>query len=188
MRILCFGDSNTFGYDPRSWFGERYPADGRWVDILAEKTGWQVLNRGQNGREIPHRPRELEQTVRSLAANTPLDVLVVMLGTNDLLQGNAPPATCQRMEIFLSRVRPLCGRLLLVAPPAMKRGAWVEDASLVSASEELARGYRALADRMEICFADGAAWNVDIAYDGVHFSEAGHRAFAEGIHEALRKR
>ena len=37
MQIVCFGDSNTYGYDPRSYLGSRYPADGRWVDLLAEK-------------------------------------------------------------------------------------------------------------------------------------------------------
>ena len=53
VTVLCFGDSNTYGYDPRGYFGGRYEADSRWVDILAEKTGWTVCNMGQNGREIP---------------------------------------------------------------------------------------------------------------------------------------
>ena len=35
MRILCFGDSNTYGYDPRGFFGDRYGAGDRWVDLLA---------------------------------------------------------------------------------------------------------------------------------------------------------
>ena len=50
MNIICFGDSNTYGYDPRSYLGGRYNPDSRWVDILAEKTGWTVCNMGQNGR------------------------------------------------------------------------------------------------------------------------------------------
>ena len=37
MKILCFGASNTYGYDPRSYFGSQYPAQYRWVDLLAEK-------------------------------------------------------------------------------------------------------------------------------------------------------
>ena len=56
MRVLCFGDSNTYGYDPRSYFGGRYPAISRWVDLLAAKTGWDVINAGENGREIPRSP------------------------------------------------------------------------------------------------------------------------------------
>ena len=53
MRLLCFGDSNTYGYDPRSYGGDRYPPESRWTDLLAESTGWEVVNLGQNGREIP---------------------------------------------------------------------------------------------------------------------------------------
>ena len=39
MKVICFGDSNTYGYDPRGYFGGRYDADSRWVDILATETG-----------------------------------------------------------------------------------------------------------------------------------------------------
>ena len=39
MRVMCLGDSNTYGFDPRSYIGDRYPAECRWVDILAAKTG-----------------------------------------------------------------------------------------------------------------------------------------------------
>ena len=53
MNVICFGDSNTYGYDPRGYFGGRYDADCRWVDILATETGWTFYNMGQNGREIP---------------------------------------------------------------------------------------------------------------------------------------
>ena len=66
MRLLCFGDSNTYGYDPRSYFGSRYDAANRWVDLLAAKTGWELLNAGQNGREIPRRAHELQQVQQLL--------------------------------------------------------------------------------------------------------------------------
>ena len=55
MNIICFGDSNTYGYDPRSYLGDRYDPDSRWVDILATKTGWTVRNLGTAGRS-PRRP------------------------------------------------------------------------------------------------------------------------------------
>lgn len=81
MNIICFGDSNTYGYDPRGYFGGRYGADCRWVDILASETGWDIYNMGQNGREIP-------SVAPAFPADT--DLLIVMLGTNDLLQGRSP--------------------------------------------------------------------------------------------------
>src|SRR5699024_11867811 len=65
------GDSNTYGFDPRGWLGGRYGADNRWVDILARRTGWEILNGGLNGRETP------SQTP-AFPADT--DLLMVMLG------------------------------------------------------------------------------------------------------------
>ena len=59
MRLLCFGDSNTYGYDPRSYAGDRYPPESRWTDLLAEISGWEVVNMGLNGREIPTGTGEL---------------------------------------------------------------------------------------------------------------------------------
>lgn len=81
VTVICFGDSNTYGYDPRSYFGGRYGADSRWVDILAAQTGWTISNMGQNGREIP-------SSAPTFPADT--DLLIVMLGINDLLQGRSP--------------------------------------------------------------------------------------------------
>ena len=57
MNVICFGDSNTYGYDPRSYLGDRYDADSRWVDILAAKTGWTVCNIwGRTVGRFPQRP------------------------------------------------------------------------------------------------------------------------------------
>lgn len=56
MNVICFGDSNTYGYDPRGYFGGRYDAGSRWVDILAAETGWTVCNMGEMvGRSRPPR-------------------------------------------------------------------------------------------------------------------------------------
>ena len=64
MKLFCFGDSNTYGYDPRSPLGERYPAAYRWVDLLAEKLDCSVVNAGENGREIPRWPWQWEHFCR----------------------------------------------------------------------------------------------------------------------------
>ena len=54
-RILCFGDSNTWGFDPRDPIESRYPPEERWPDLLAQATGWDVINLGLNGRTVPYR-------------------------------------------------------------------------------------------------------------------------------------
>ena len=181
MRMLCYGDSNTYGYDSRSFIGDRYPAQSRWVDILEKKIGWKIQNEGQNGREIPNCPFQYECVVELLAERGP-DVFAVMLGTNDLLRGDSSAEACARMEDFLRYIQPMCKQLLLIAPPPMKRGAWVTEDRLIAESIMLADVYQALAQKLDVAFADAGKWNVPLAFDGVHFTEKGHRAFAEGIY------
>lgn len=181
MRILCFGDSNTYGYDPRGFFGDRYHAEDCWVDLLAEQTGWEVINLGINGREIPRNPYAL----RLLEEYAPVDIFLVMLGTNDLLQGASAKEAAARMEAFLTQMLPHCRQILLVAPPSMKRGAWVSADALVDESVRLAEEYRLLAEKLNIPFVDTRRWNIELAFDGVHFTEAGHHIFGEGLRKAL---
>ena len=181
MRILCFGDSNTYGYDPRGFFGDRYGAEDRWVDLLAKQTGHECINAGTNGREIPRNPYAL----RLLTEHAPVDVFLVMLGTNDLLQGASAKEAVDRMEAFLNPLLPHCKQILLVAPPPMKRGAWVPTDELVDESVRLAGEYQHLAEKLNIPFVDTRHWNIELAFDGVHFTEAGHHAFAEKLRKEL---
>lgn len=177
MNVICFGDSNTCGYDPRSWLGGRYDADSRWVDILAAETGWTICNMGQNGRVIP-------AAAPAFPENT--DLLIVMLGSNDLLQGRSPEETAGLLEHFLSGLSLPRDQILLIAPPTMRRGEWVPNQQLMNDSRMFAQCCRDLARRLGVRFADAGDWDIPMAYDGVHFTEQGHRAFAAGLLEALR--
>ena len=177
MKVICFGDSNTYGYDPRSYFGGRYDADSRWVDILAAETGWEVRNMGQNGREIP-------SAASFFPADT--DLLIVMLGTNDLLQGRSPKQAAERLERFLAVITLDRSRILLIAPPPVTLGEWVPSQQLIDDSHAFAQLCQALTERMGIRFADAGMWDIPLTYDGVHFTEQGHRAFAAGLLEELR--
>ena len=75
------------------------------MDILAEETGWTVRNLGQNGREIP-----------SAAPAFPddTDLLIVTLGTNDLLQRRSPKQAAERLERFLSSLSLDRSKILLI--------------------------------------------------------------------------
>ena len=181
VRILCFGDSNTYGYDPRGFFGDRYGAEDRWVDILARQTGHDCINAGANGREIPRNPYAL----RLLTEHTPVDVFLVMLGTNDLLQGATAKEAAARMEAFLNQLLPHCKSILLVSPPPMKRGAWVPTEALVTESIHLAEEYKLLAEKLNISFVDTREWNIELTFDGVHFTEEGHHSFVTYLMEVI---
>lgn len=177
MNVICFGDSSTYGYDPRGYFGGRYDADSRWVDILAAESGWTVYNMGQNGREIP-------AAAPTFPADT--DLLIVMLGTNDLLQGQSPEQAAERLERFLSGISLNQNKILLIAPPPVALGAWVPSQQLIDDSHTFARCCKVLTEHLGVRFADAGRWDIPMAYDGVHFTEQGHRAFAIKLLEELK--
>ena len=180
--ILCFGDSNAYGDDPRGFFGDRYGAEDRWVDLLAKQTGHECINAGVNGREIPHNSYALRLPTEQQS----VDIFLVMLGTNDLLQGATATETVAQMEAFLTPLLPHCKQILLVAPLPMKRGAWVPTDELVAESVQLAEEYKFLAEKLNIPFVDTHHWNIELTFDGVHFTEEGHHTFAENLGKELR--
>ena len=179
MKILCFGDSNTYGYDPRSYFGGQYPAQHRWVDLLAWKLGCTAINAGENGREIPRWESEFSRFHNLLTSQKPIDRLLIMLGTNDLLQGNSPESVTARMERFLQNIDLEPSKILLIAPPPMQ--------FFVEASKELSSAYEALSRRLGLGYANAGEWNIPLAFDGVHLTPEGHIALAEGLSHYLKK-
>lgn len=186
--VLCYGDSNTYGYDPRSYLGGRYPESVRWTGLL-NTSGLEIVNEGENGRCIPRLAWEIE-TAADMVCRSKAEAIAVMLGSNDLLQcpGLSAEVCAARMERFLAalltKTQPDLNALL-VAPPPMSEGAWVNDPKTLEESRRLAECYKAAAHRLGIRFADAGTWDVSLAYDGVHFSEAGHLAFAKGMRKAL---
>src|SRR5699024_584489 len=113
--------------------------------LLAQKTGWDVVNLGENGRCIPLRPITLPADA---------DLVIVMLGTNDLLQGCTPEKTADRRRRFLHSLLLAPERILLIAPPPMAPGESVTDPSLMESSRLLAGYYRELAGQRGVRFAD----------------------------------
>jgi len=128
--ILCYGDSNTWGVDSRSFIGGRMPDDVLWTNLLEKMTGWHVENHGQNGRQIPSSDHELIW-VRKLLDDAPVKEapvwLWIMLGTNDLLvhEDFTAEDVAARMRTFLEtirehpNVRSGCVKLRLISPPPM---------------------------------------------------------------------
>ena len=176
MKIYCFGDSNTYGYDPRNFLADQY--DHIWTEILAEKTGWMVVNEGENGRMIPN---------KNIIVPADIDWLIIMLGTNDLLNFSTPEMVQRKMEIFLKEITFEKNRILLIASPRLVPGEWVQDSCLIRDSVELVTLYQDLTKKLGIHFANADQWQIDLAFDGVHFTEKGHLVFAEELYKYLSK-
>ena len=148
--ILCFGDSNTWGCIGR-WHettvpSERYDDQTRWPCVMANRlgTGFHVIEEGLCGRTtIYPTPGELWKSgecylLPCLETHRPLDLVIIMLGTNDLLVFH-PEQTPETLGDGIARLidivqnRPTCGRdvkppkILVIAPVEVKPSALVRN-------------------------------------------------------------
>ena len=88
--ILCYGDSNTYGL--KSDLVSRYPRNVRWTGILQEKLGseYYVIEEGLGGRTtvwddpVEDYKNGKKYLLPCLDSHKPLDLVIIMLGTNDL--------------------------------------------------------------------------------------------------------
>lgn len=206
-KVLFFGDSNTYGYDPAGFMGGRYPLAQRWTTILQQNLAdtWEIDADGLPGRSIPVTRYEWEYLRSVVSRETPIDLFAVMLGTNDLLGTLRPDAlkTARRMDDLLAVVKeaaiaqPQRLQILLIAPPAIRLTDQSYAESYVSGDKtyseiyeregrKLSMYYRQLAEYRNIRFADASLWPLSFAFDGVHLSVEGHAQFAEQMTEVLK--
>ena len=204
-KILFYGDSNTYGYDPAGFMGGRYPRQERWTTILQKnlQETWQIVADGMPGRALPTSVYEWDYIRSMIRQEEPLDVFAVMLGTNDILGTLRPDAakTAARMSDFISFAEDNAEegtQFLLIAPP----GILLTDQSFAEPyvcggknfaqlyyeeGEKLTEYYEELAECRQTLFADASKWELDFAFDGVHLSERGHALFAAKMTEVLKE-
>ena len=181
--VYCLGDSNTYGFDPRSPFGDRY--EGVWCQLLAQELPCKIYGDGVNGRRIREVLQHFDLLEKMLWKQSP-DLLMILLGSNDILMEDAPDASMisGRMEDLLKRLRfsfPALPILLLSPPEIRLPGPWRETAYRVS---DL---YASLARTYGTDFLDLSRCSLSLSCDGVHFSQEGHRQLAEILKSSLQK-
>lgn len=193
-KILFYGDSNTYGYDPADWGDFRYPSGKRWTTILASLAGpdWIIVPEGMNGRTLPELRYDEKWLSPLLTGLGTDDIFAVMLGTNDLLQTPMPDAEAAvcRMKLFLEFLtsRTTGFGIWVIAPPCAG-SADIRDPlyrRYCRAGQEMNRGFRALAEEYRVLFTDASEWDISLTGDLVHFSETGHRQFAEHMAAVLQ--
>ena len=168
-RIICYGASNTFGYDPRSPLGKAYP--GRWTSLLGEY-GFDAVNLGLSGRKIPAGRTYLDAAYRSISSQLRADMLHVMLGANDILAGASPESSADAMEAFL-RECSLCDITVVIGEPGIRTGR--DDEKRL---EEYGILLKDICSRCGAYYIDTSVWNISMGADGIHLDEASQKVFA----------
>ena len=196
-KVLFYGDSNVFGYDPRGMIGGRYPAEDQWINIVAAglKGKWKLFSDGMNGRIIPDNPYGLLTLDKVVLEHSPLDMFVIVLGTNDLL-GMATPnsdVVTRRLRDFVERelqraeFRDNKTRIFVVAPPMILSNMDDFLAECEAQRRRMATQFDMIAQEFGLYFADAGRWDLEMAFDGIHLSEEGHRQYAAHMIDEMNK-
>jgi lysophospholipase L1-like esterase len=203
-RVLCYGDSNTWGYDPDT--GTRFPPDVRWTGVLANRlgSGYTVIEEGLNGRTTRW-DDPLEQGRDGLTflrpcidSQMPLDLIIVMLGTNDLKRRFRLTASdiAESAAGLAEEARRLAtaqdgarAEVLLVAPPALTRLTDLDHMfdGARETSRQLAHYFGVLAGRRGLPWFDAGSVIACSDLDGIHFEADAHRTLGEALADEVRR-
>lgn len=202
-RILCFGDSNTYGHDPAD--GSRL--ERRWTRIIRGIIGdsYEIIEEGLCGRttvfsvDTNQDGWEGSTIIKPvLATHKPFDLLIIMLGTNDLLLGaNAKPQdSANGIERLIHMARECVDSDILIISPIHIDEA-VKDSEIFSVlyggeravklSKELAPLYEEKAKNNGCYFMDASKFAKASPKDGVHMDSVNHEKLAYAIADKIKE-
>jgi lysophospholipase L1-like esterase len=201
--ILCFGDSITFGFDPDT--STRYPFEKRWTGVLQIVLGaeYRIIEEGLGSRTtatddpcLPYRNGS-DVLPMLLESHAPLDLVVIMLGTNDLkpyVHGSARQAAvgCLKLarQVMASQGNLKMGppKILLLAPPVFGNLIGLMDTIFAETKEEskkFAQHYQNVANFLKINFLDTSALIVS-GSDGIHLDAENNTRLAMAVAEKIK--
>lgn len=202
--ILCYGDSNTWGYDPATT--ERFDRDTRWPGVLRQELGegYLVIEEGLNGRTtvwddpIEGYKNGKEYLIPCLETHKPLDLVVIMLGTNDLKKRFSVSAfdIAYSAGVLVDAVKKseagpdaAAPKVLLVCPPPV--GKLTEFAEMFEGAEEksrrLAEWFRRVAQEQGCQLLEAGESVTSSDLDGIHFEADEHRKLGQAVAGAVKQ-
>ena len=198
-RILCYGDSNTWGWSPIT--KERYDDQTRWTRVLARALGaeYEVIEEGLNGRTTVwddpiegYNRNGYNYLLPCLETHCPLDLVTIMLGTNDLKKRFSLTASDIALGagVLVKAVQQsTAGRkakappVLLMAPPPVGRltefAEEFEEAT--EKSKKLGDRYRQVVQELGCAYLDTSTLIVSSDVDGIHFEPEEHAKLGHAL-------
>jgi lysophospholipase L1-like esterase len=207
-RILCYGDSNTWGWVPLSMGSKRYSTNERWTCILQNLLGqsYEVIEEGLGARttmfddprpEFPER-NGLKTLSIILESHLPLDFVILMLGTTDTKEMMNLKSTdiAKGMENLIKTIkkfRVLDGtinpKILVIVPPIVKENTKFAKKLFMGAtkkSTELIKLYENLCEKEKVLFLDPTKSVKVDGKEGIHINVKNHKILAKLIYNKLK--
>lgn len=206
--ILLYGDSITWGFNPDFTCRDdlRFVRDDRWGGVLQRELGGEycIIEEGLGGRTTTlEDPAALGRSglallIPIIQSHQPLDLLVFLLGTNDMKNTYHASAAdiCRGMELVVQAA--LCPyawdtrmppKILMISPPHIHDTSVYDfiDASSAKKSLQLAAHYRQLAGDYDCAFLDAAQITEPSDWEGLHLNRAGHTTLGLAVTEEVRR-
>ncbi|HEY1721770.1 MAG TPA: SGNH/GDSL hydrolase family protein [Magnetospirillaceae bacterium] len=207
-RILCYGDSNTWGTAPMTSMDDvrRWGPDERWTGVMHKALGtdWTLVEEGLPARTTVHddpidgiHKNGKTYLQPCLESHWPLDVIVVMLGTNDLKPrfSVAPHEIALGVGSLLATIKMITPpwtkppKLLAICPPHATASGWLAEtfAGADERTKKMAPLYKIQSERWGAAFFDAATVAKTSPVDGVHFDVANHKALGLAVAAEVKK-
>jgi lysophospholipase L1-like esterase len=203
--VVCYGDSNSWGYDPATQ--RRFGPDARWTGVVQRElgSGYRVIEEGLNGRttnvDDPLQPDRngMDYLPPCLESHQPFDLVTIMLGTNDLkARFNRSASDIAEGAAFLANLARLtpfgpdggAPNVLLIAPPPIATLTAFADmfAGGQEKSRHLARHYQEYAGWYAgVAFLNAGDVIVSSDLDGIHFDASEHEKLGRRVAELAKE-
>ena len=202
--ILCFGDSNTYGFIAGS--GARYDENKRWTKRLQRLLGtsYYVIEEGLNGRTTVYDDLDKrfmngsEYLEMCIATHRPIDLVILMLGTNDTKERYQAQASdiAGGMECLIKILRnpEVYNKDILIVSPihiseSIMKSEFVEafGRESIEKSKQLGPEYERLAKRYNCFYLNAADYAVADEKDAIHLNEEGHASLAEAFYHKIKE-
>jgi lysophospholipase L1-like esterase len=214
-RIMAYGDSITWGWVPveKGVPSDRYPEDVRWPGAMGKAlgSGYEVIEEGLNARTTDIADPTLPQITgagldgsaylpAALASHVPLDLVVIMLGTNDLKEmfHRSPMRIALGAAKLVDIVQTINGgvgtqypnpKVLLISPPPLASNMVFFKAPFAGGEEkskQLAKDYAAVAQAAGAEFLDAGSVIKTDGVDGLHLSAAAEQDLGRAVAEKVK--
>jgi lysophospholipase L1-like esterase len=200
-KIICYGDSNTFGYNPKD--NSRFDENTRWTAVIQKNLGteYEVINEGVCDRTgFVNNPKGFMYSAqrhfpKMLSKTDNIDILILAIGTNDLqFQYNISIGAVEKGLEQLINIALEKAKNIIIIPPVILSEKVLKgffsyqfDETGIVKSKKIGRIFRQIANVYNCGYFDINKFTAPSDIDGLHYDENSHKLIAKELFEYIKQ-